>query len=139
MTTILEPSNRDVSPEASPFEVNGAQFLHALPHPVFAVGPQGDILDANAACEMFFDTSRAMLRRHKLADLLPFGSPLLSLVQDQLSALAAAPGGGVPSAALSSALPAAARRAVLAELGAAAGAAAGRDGGASSPVRERER
>ena len=62
-------------------------------------------------------------------------SPLLSLVSDQLAALAAAPGGGVPSAALSSALPAAARRAVLAELGAAAGASAGRDGRAASPVR----
>ena len=56
-------------------------------------------------------------------------SPLLSLVQDQLAALAAAPGGGVPAAALSSALPAAARRAVMSELGVAAGA-----GGSASPV-----
>ena len=44
-------------------------------------------------------------------------SPLLSLVQDQVAALLVAPGGGVPAACLSSALPAAARRAVLNELG----------------------
>ena len=43
-------------------------------------------------------------------------SPLLSLVQDQVAALLAAPGGGVPAASLSSALPEAERRAVLAEL-----------------------
>ena len=36
-------------------------------------------------------------------------SPLLSLVQDQVAALLVAPGGGVPAACLSSALPAAAR------------------------------
>ena len=80
MTTTLEPSTHDAHRDSGPFEANGAQFLHALPHPVFAVGPHGDILDANAACEVFFDMSRAMLRRHKLAELLPFGSPLLSLV-----------------------------------------------------------
>lgn len=43
-------------------------------------------------------------------------SPLLSLVQDQVAALLAAPGGGVPAASLSSALPESERRAVLAEL-----------------------
>ena len=47
-------------------------------------------------------------------------SPLLSLVQDQVAALLAAPCGGVPAASLSSALPEASRRAVLRELEAGA-------------------
>ena len=47
-------------------------------------------------------------------------SPLLSLVQDQVAALLAAPCGGVPAASLSSALPESARRAVLRELDARA-------------------
>jgi two-component system nitrogen regulation sensor histidine kinase GlnL len=67
------------------FERNGGIFLQALPHPVLAVGADGIILDANSACEGFFEMSRAMLRRHSLADLLPFGSPLLSLVEHALS------------------------------------------------------
>lgn len=47
-------------------------------------------------------------------------SPLLSLVQDQVAALLAAPCGGIPAASLSSALPEATRRAVLRELEAGA-------------------
>lgn len=65
---------------AGALDSSASQILQALPHPVLAIGADGVILDANAASESFFEMSRSALRRHKLADLLPFGSPLLSLV-----------------------------------------------------------
>ena len=55
--------------------------LHALPHPVIMVSPDGKIADANVAAEQFFEASIPVLRRHMLRDLVPFGSPLLTLVE----------------------------------------------------------
>src|SRR5579862_1571281 len=54
--------------------------LNALPHSVIVVAPDGRIVDANAAAEAFFEVSLPLLRRHLLRDLVPFGSPLLALV-----------------------------------------------------------
>jgi two-component system nitrogen regulation sensor histidine kinase GlnL len=54
--------------------------LNALPHPIIMVSSDGRIADANVAAEQFFETSIPMLRRHMLRDLVPFGSPLLTLV-----------------------------------------------------------
>src|SRR5450755_3375374 len=54
--------------------------LHALPHPVIMVAADGRIANANAAAESFFDASLLLLRRHNLRDLVPFGSPVLSLI-----------------------------------------------------------
>src|SRR5262249_24927014 len=62
--------------------------LNALPHPVLMIGPDGRIADANVAAEDFFEISVPVLRRHVLRDLVPFGSPLLSLM-DQLRGRAA--------------------------------------------------
>ena len=59
--------------------------LNALPHPVIMVAADGKIADANAAAESFFEASVPLLRRHPLRDLVPFGSPLLALV-DQVRA-----------------------------------------------------
>ena len=56
-------------------------MLHALPHPVIMISPDGKIADANVAAEQFFEASTAMLRRHLLRELVPFGSPLLTLVE----------------------------------------------------------
>jgi two-component system nitrogen regulation sensor histidine kinase GlnL len=56
-------------------------LLNALPHPVIVVSPDGRIADANVAAEQFFEASMAMLRRHALRDLVPFGSPLLPLIE----------------------------------------------------------
>jgi two-component system nitrogen regulation sensor histidine kinase GlnL len=56
-------------------------MLNALPHPVITVAPDGKIADANVAAEQFFESSVAVLRRHLLRDLVPFGSPLLPLVE----------------------------------------------------------
>ncbi|MGE0563887.1 MAG: nitrogen regulation protein NR(II) [Pseudolabrys sp.] len=55
-------------------------MMNALPHPVIMVSGDGRIADANVAAEHFFDASIPMLRRHQLRDLVPFGSPLLALI-----------------------------------------------------------
>ena len=60
---------------------NSSHILNALPHPMLAVGKDGWIQDANTAAETFFDMSRTLLRRYRLDDLLPFGSPVLGLVE----------------------------------------------------------
>src|SRR2546421_4356528 len=55
--------------------------LNALPHPVLMVAPDGKIVEANVAAEAFFEVSMLLLRRHHLRDLVPFGSPLLALIE----------------------------------------------------------
>lgn len=54
--------------------------IDALPHPVIIVASDGRILDVNAAAEAFFATSASVLRRHLVRDIVPFGSPLLGLI-----------------------------------------------------------
>jgi two-component system, NtrC family, nitrogen regulation sensor histidine kinase GlnL len=55
--------------------------LNALPHPVIVVSSDGKVADANVAAEAFFEVSAPLLRRNLLSDLVPFGSPLLALVE----------------------------------------------------------
>ncbi|MBV1698081.1 MAG: nitrogen regulation protein NR(II) [Hyphomicrobiales bacterium] len=55
--------------------------LNALPHPVIVVTSDGKVAEANVAAESFFEVSLPLLRRHLLRDLVPFGSPLLTLVE----------------------------------------------------------
>ncbi len=55
--------------------------LNALPHPVIVVSSDGKVTNANVAAEAFFEVSLPLLRRHLLKDLVPFGSPLLTLVE----------------------------------------------------------
>ncbi|HET7679979.1 MAG TPA: nitrogen regulation protein NR(II) [Xanthobacteraceae bacterium] len=80
MSLDLTPSFPSVTADA---------VLNALPHPVIMVAADGKIADANVAAENFFDVSVPLLRRHFLRDLVPFGSPLLTLV-DQVRASSAA-------------------------------------------------
>ena len=75
----------DTLPTSFPSEA----VLNALPHPVIMVGADGKIADATVAAESFFEDSVPVLRRHALRDLVPFGSPLLTLV-DQVRARGAA-------------------------------------------------
>jgi two-component system nitrogen regulation sensor histidine kinase GlnL len=56
-------------------------LLDALPHPVLLIDPAGDIVEANTAAEAFFQASTNVLRRHPLSYFVPFGSPLLALVE----------------------------------------------------------
>jgi len=63
-----------------PMPTDSEIILNALPNPVFLVSPDGRIADANIAAESFFESSAQFLQRHSLNDLVPFGSPLLALV-----------------------------------------------------------
>lgn len=69
--------------------IGAEAVLNALPHPVITVAGDGKIAEANVAAETFFEISAPLLCRHHLRDLVPFGSPLLALV-DQVRARGAA-------------------------------------------------
>jgi len=60
-------------------------ILNVLPLPVIVVGNDNRVVEANLAAQSFFQMSRSVLRRHRLAEIVPFGSPLLSLI-DQVRA-----------------------------------------------------
>ncbi|WP_439543959.1 two-component system sensor histidine kinase NtrB [Hyphomicrobium sp.] len=55
-------------------------LLGALPHPILVVSDNNQILYGNAAAEGFLSTSNAMLTRQRLDDVVAFGCPLLTLV-----------------------------------------------------------
>src|ERR1700743_2530684 len=55
-------------------------ILNALPNPVLLIGPDGKIVGANIATEAFFEISTQFLKRQSLKELVPFGSPLLALI-----------------------------------------------------------
>jgi two-component system nitrogen regulation sensor histidine kinase GlnL len=55
--------------------------LNSLPHPVMVIAPDGRLADANVAAEAFFEVSVSLLRRNAIRDLVPFGSPLLALIE----------------------------------------------------------
>ncbi len=66
---------------AGPTGPDTAQLaLNALGHPVIMVDQDGYITFANAEAEDFFRVSAAVLNRNRLSDFVPFGSPLLTLV-----------------------------------------------------------
>ncbi len=54
--------------------------LNTIRHPVIMVGSDNLINYANAEAEDFFRSSATVLMRNKLAKFIPFGSPLLTLV-----------------------------------------------------------
>lgn len=56
-------------------------IFNALPHPVLLIAADGRIVDANIAAESFFEISTQFLKRQSLKELVPFGSPLLSLIE----------------------------------------------------------
>jgi two-component system nitrogen regulation sensor histidine kinase GlnL len=55
-------------------------LLDALPHAVLLIDKAGRIVEANTAAETFFQASTNVLRRHPLPYFVPFGSPLLALL-----------------------------------------------------------
>lgn len=55
--------------------------LNTIRHPVIMVGSDGKISFANAEAEDFFKGSAAILSRNSLDHFVPFGSPLLTLVE----------------------------------------------------------
>ncbi|MBV1702346.1 MAG: PAS domain-containing protein [Hyphomicrobiales bacterium] len=69
-------------PEENPHLHLATRIIVAMPNPMLTINHTGMIADANPAAEHFFAMSRSNLRRQKLADLLPFASPLLHLVEE---------------------------------------------------------
>ena len=61
------------------------RLLNALPQAVLAIDARGAITEVNTAAEHFFEIGRSVLRRSRLADLLPFGSPVFELVADAIA------------------------------------------------------
>ncbi|WP_280951200.1 two-component system sensor histidine kinase NtrB [Pararhizobium haloflavum] len=57
-----------------------ANVLNTIQHPVIMVDKNGFIAYANWAAETFFGVSADMLLRHTIDQYIPFGSPLLSLI-----------------------------------------------------------
>jgi two-component system nitrogen regulation sensor histidine kinase GlnL len=54
--------------------------LDALPHPVVTVAADGRVVDANVAAETFFQVGAPVMQRHGIKEFVPFGSPLLGLI-----------------------------------------------------------
>lgn len=54
--------------------------LNSVQNPVILVDPAGHVAFANWEAESFFGASAAQLARHDIATLIPFGSPLLALI-----------------------------------------------------------
>jgi two-component system nitrogen regulation sensor histidine kinase GlnL len=71
---LAAQENQPFSPET------GGQIAAALPMPIIMVAADQRLLFANPAAEQFFAMGAGFLRRQKLGDLVPFGSPLLHLI-----------------------------------------------------------
>jgi len=57
-------------------------IVNALPHPVLLIDENMGIVSANDAAQNFFHASLATMKRHGLPYFVPFGSPLLSLIDE---------------------------------------------------------
>lgn len=56
-------------------------ILDAIPHPILTIAGNGYVIEANVAAETFFQVSTPLLRRRPFAEFVPFGSPLLGLIE----------------------------------------------------------
>jgi two-component system nitrogen regulation sensor histidine kinase GlnL len=72
---MTAPVNQSAASERMP-----GGLIDALPHAVILINDAGRILDANSSAETFFRASISLLRGTTLSDLVPFGSPLLAMV-----------------------------------------------------------
>lgn len=56
-------------------------ILRAICHPLLVIDTADRIVEANDAAEHFFRTGLAALKKHRITDFVPFGSPLLTLIE----------------------------------------------------------
>ena len=56
-------------------------LLAALPHPILVIGADNRVTYANAAAETFLSTSLAILKRETFDQVVAFGCPLISLIE----------------------------------------------------------
>lgn len=75
----MSSSDKD-TPQA---ETNGLAMavLNAIQHPVILVDEAGHIAFANWEAESFFGASASHLARYNISTFIPFGSPLLTLIE----------------------------------------------------------
>ena len=78
-------SRPEVEPTDQEAFADSMRLLNALSQPILALDAGGHIRDVNNAAEHFFDMGRAMLQRSRLADIMPFGSPVLDLVEEAMA------------------------------------------------------
>ena len=72
----------NVAPPAKASAQDAAQIvLNTIRRPVIMIGPDGLIAYANADAEDFFRSSAAILAAIRSRDFVPFGSPILTLVE----------------------------------------------------------
>ena len=57
-------------------------MMNALPLPVLTIGSDNEILRVNTAAEAFLESSQRVLERKNLRDYMPFGSPVLALIDE---------------------------------------------------------
>lgn len=72
---IATPARKTPGPDPA------SVVLNTIRHPVIMVGPDAKISFANAEAEDFFKASAVILSRNTLDYFVPFGSPLLTLVE----------------------------------------------------------
>ena len=60
---------------------NEKVLLDTLPQPVVSIGNNRHVTYANFAAQEFFGSSLNLLRRQHIVDVLPFGSPVISLIE----------------------------------------------------------
>lgn len=80
----MKKASKQKASSASRRPVEHDMLLAALPHPILVIAEDSRIVYANASAEAFFSTGLAMLKRGTLNDVIAFGSPLLSLVEQVL-------------------------------------------------------
>ncbi|HAH09077.1 MAG TPA: two-component sensor histidine kinase [Alphaproteobacteria bacterium] len=77
MTTKSLPRKPAQTSRTVPAEV----IVAAIPHAAVVLDLTSKILFANPAAEQFFELSLPLLRRERVVQLLPFGTPLLTLLE----------------------------------------------------------
>jgi two-component system, NtrC family, nitrogen regulation sensor histidine kinase GlnL len=79
-------SRSELQPAPKDPHTDSSRLLNALSQPVLALDASGRIREVNNAAEHFFDMGRALLERSRLDDIMPFGSPVLDLVEEAIAA-----------------------------------------------------
>lgn len=80
MSDNAQPYPAEPAQKSSPNEET-MLILKSLPNPVLVVADDGIASYVNDAAEVFFGAGATVLKRHHLREFVPFGSPLLSLVE----------------------------------------------------------
>lgn len=86
MAAVAEMTTPIANDEAGPGLE--AEVVALLPVPIIVIDEDNTVLHANVAAEGFLQISAPLLRRMTLDKLMPFGSPIMSLVDDARTRLA---------------------------------------------------